>query len=239
MTGVSFGISVSDCAIGVAKPVFRYFWLMSQAPDGGPPFGRYLRSAITEAGFRSPTAFARAANVEPSVVLRWISGKAKPTTRTLAAVAPVLKVSPADLVRAAYPDEVTDERPEEPPVAAKPFKRFRRRTPTAGEVLIEGSGSGEPVDVSHELASPDGLAMWMRPDSHPLAYLLHHAGLDETTRMELIKAQRRRNDRWMLESLDALAAGIMAAGGVIRREAWLPWLVEEYGWKVPGEAAPE
>ncbi len=97
----------------------------------------------------------------------------------------------------------------------------------------------EPVDISSELASPDGLAMWMRPDSHPLAYLLHHAGLDEQTRMELIKAQRRRNDRWLLESLDALAADIAEAGGAVRREAWLPWLVEEYGWKVPGgEAAP-
>jgi hypothetical protein len=114
--------------------------------------------------------------------------------------------------------------------------------PGTFEALLAGDASApppcdrsEPVDISPELAAPDGLAMWMRPDSHPLAYLLHHAGLDEPTRMELIKGQRERNDRWLLESLDALAADITAAGGDVRREAWLPWLVERYGWKVPGD----
>ncbi len=44
-----------------------------------------------------------------------------------------------------------------------------------------------------------------------------------------------RNDRRPLEDLDALAADIEAEGGIVRREAYPPWLMEQYGWKVPGD----
>ncbi len=94
----------------------------------------------------------------------------------------------------------------------------------------------EPVDIGPELASPDGLAMWMRPDPYPYGWTLHHAGLSEEARMRVVMRQRARNDRRLLEDLDALAADIRAEGGVVRREAYPPWLVEQYDWKFPGES---
>ncbi len=97
------------------------------------------------------------------------------------------------------------------------------------------TSKAEPVDIGPELASPDGLAMWMRPDPYPYGWTLHHAGLDEEARMRVVMRQRARNDRRLLEDLDALAEDIRAEGGTVRREAYPPWLVEQYGWKVPSD----
>lgn len=68
-------------------------------------FGEYLRRAIQSAGFGSPTHFARTVNLDPSVVLRWLSESQRPTIRSLEKIAPVLGRSTSELVRAAYPDK--------------------------------------------------------------------------------------------------------------------------------------
>lgn len=201
---------------------------MGQPPAAGPPFGRFLRSAISAAEFRSPTAFARAAGVEPSVVLRWISGKAKPTTRTLAAVAPVLNLSAADLIRAAYPDEVTDERPEPPkPVReAKSPERFRRRPRVVEETLIEGSGGAAdpdvvveevpaPVDVSAEFRTALGILRWLTVPKIDLADLLHGSGLDPEQLYPLVVEHRRRQVEFDRQELQRLREEIRKVGGSV------------------------
>ncbi len=68
-------------------------------------FGDFLRRAIQSAGFASPTHYARTVNLDPSVVLRWLSGSQRPTIRSLERVAPILGRSTSELVRAAYPDK--------------------------------------------------------------------------------------------------------------------------------------
>ena len=75
-----------------------------------PDFADYLRSAIRAAGFATPTNFARAADLDPSVVLRWLSGAQRPTVRSLERVAPILGRSTSEVVRAAYPDRLSGER---------------------------------------------------------------------------------------------------------------------------------
>lgn len=77
-------------------------------PDSA--FADYLRSAIRAAGFATPTNFARAAQLDPSVVLRWLSGQQRPTVRSLERVAPILGRSTSEVVRAAYPDRLGGER---------------------------------------------------------------------------------------------------------------------------------
>ena len=69
-------------------------------------FVDYLRSAIRSAGFATPTQFARKADVDPSVVLRWLGGAQRPTIRSLERVAPILGRSTSEMVRAAYPDRL-------------------------------------------------------------------------------------------------------------------------------------
>lgn len=72
----------------------------NQADD----FVEYLRSAIRGAGYSTPTQFARKAELDPSVVLRWLTGGQRPTIRSLERVAPLLGRSTSEMVRAAYPD---------------------------------------------------------------------------------------------------------------------------------------
>jgi transcriptional regulator with XRE-family HTH domain len=72
-------------------------------------FAEYLRSAIRTAGFTTPTHFARAADLDPSVVLRWLSGTQRPTVRSLERVAPILGRSTSEMVRAAYPDRFASD----------------------------------------------------------------------------------------------------------------------------------
>jgi transcriptional regulator with XRE-family HTH domain len=80
---------------------------MSQ-PEDSVGFGTYLRDAIRAAGYTSPSQFARAVNLDPSVVLRWLNGSQRPTVASLERVAPALRRGIADLVRAAYPDRVPE-----------------------------------------------------------------------------------------------------------------------------------
>ena len=68
----------------------------------------YLRAAIRSAGFSTPTQFARKAELDPSVVLRWLAGTQRPTVRSLEKVAPILGRSTSEMVRAAYPDRLGD-----------------------------------------------------------------------------------------------------------------------------------
>jgi hypothetical protein len=69
-------------------------------------FGSFLRTAIRAAGYASPTAFAREAELDPSVVLRWLGGVQRPTVSSLERVAPLLRRSTSDMVRAAYPERL-------------------------------------------------------------------------------------------------------------------------------------
>ena len=71
-------------------------------------FVAYLRSAIGAAGFATPTQFAREAELDPSVVLRWLAGTQRPTSRSLERVAPILGRSTSEMVRAAYPERFAD-----------------------------------------------------------------------------------------------------------------------------------
>jgi hypothetical protein len=74
--------------------------------DQSNDFVDYLRSAIRTAGFATPTQFARKAELDPSVVLRWLGGTQRPTIRSLERVAPILGRSTGEMVRAAYPDRL-------------------------------------------------------------------------------------------------------------------------------------
>jgi hypothetical protein len=79
------------------------------AQDQTAEFAEYLRNAIRSAGFATPTQFAREAELDPSVVLRWLGGAQRPTVRSLERVAPLLGRSTGEMVRAAYPDRVRDD----------------------------------------------------------------------------------------------------------------------------------
>ncbi len=56
------------------------------------PFGGWLLERIVAAGFRSPSAFANAAGVQPSMVLRWLHGRVQPSPDGLVRAAPLLGV---------------------------------------------------------------------------------------------------------------------------------------------------
>lgn len=66
-------------------------------------FGAYIDEAIRLAGYRSISAFARAAGIDTSVVARWIRGETVPTAANLQKAAPALKMSEADLFAVAFP----------------------------------------------------------------------------------------------------------------------------------------
>jgi hypothetical protein len=63
-----------------------------------PPFGDWLAARITEAGYRSPSAFANAAGLQPSMVLRWIAGKVQPTPDGLLKAAGPLRVGSVEML---------------------------------------------------------------------------------------------------------------------------------------------
>lgn len=69
-----------------------------------PGFPEYLREAIRRRGYRTPTDFARAAKIHPSVVLRWLSGETRPAVPLLERIAPELGTRLSTLVRIAYPE---------------------------------------------------------------------------------------------------------------------------------------
>lgn len=157
--------------------------------NGVSAFGAYLTAAIAKAGFASPTAFARATKHDPSVVLRWINGQSMPRSRTLAAVAPVLKVRPADLIAAAYPDVTDgDELPPEP-----------SDDPPAGS-----DAESEPVDLGAELMTRIGVHANLFVNRLDLTDLIHDSGLGPEDRFDLIKQARlaqREFDRRLLEQI--------------------------------------
>src|SRR6187402_2940666 len=74
-------------------------------------FGGYLKEAIQAARFPTPTHFARAVGMDPSVVLRWLSEEQRPTIRSIERIAPVLGLTINEMVHAAYPDRVGEELP--------------------------------------------------------------------------------------------------------------------------------
>lgn len=96
--------------------VVRYRLRMSE--QGLPSFPEFLLDAIRRAHFATPTDFARAAGVHPSVVSRWVKGE-RPTLRLLERVAPTLRVSVRQLVSVAYPgeDEFVPDGPAPHPLA--------------------------------------------------------------------------------------------------------------------------
>ena len=63
-----------------------------------PEFGSWLATRIAEAGYRSPSAFAAAAGLQPSVVLRWINGKVQPTPEALVKAAKTLRVRVSEML---------------------------------------------------------------------------------------------------------------------------------------------
>src|SRR4051812_22782918 len=83
---------------------------MSHAPPSSG-FGVYLKETILAARFPTPTHFARAVGIDPSVVLRWLSEDQRPTIRSIEKIAPVLGKSMNELVLAAYPDRFGEAGP--------------------------------------------------------------------------------------------------------------------------------
>lgn len=69
-----------------------------------PDFPTYLKEAIARMGYQSPTDLARAADISPSVVLRWTKGETRPLVPLLERVAPYLGTKLSTLVRLAYPE---------------------------------------------------------------------------------------------------------------------------------------
>jgi hypothetical protein len=63
-----------------------------------PLFGDWLAERIHEAGYRSPSGFATAAGLQPSMVLRWINGKVQPTPEALVKAAAPLRVRVTEML---------------------------------------------------------------------------------------------------------------------------------------------
>jgi transcriptional regulator with XRE-family HTH domain len=100
-----------DARRSLSVNLVRYRLRVSK-PD--PTFPEFLAEAIKRAGFATPTDFARAAGIHPSVASRWLKGE-RPTLRLLERVAPTLHVPVQRLVSIAYPGEVQpDEVPAKP-----------------------------------------------------------------------------------------------------------------------------
>jgi len=73
-------------------------------PAATPAFPEYLKEAIQRMGYQTPTDLARAADISPSVVLRWLKGETRPLVTLLDRVAPHLGTKLSTLVRIAYPE---------------------------------------------------------------------------------------------------------------------------------------
>jgi transcriptional regulator with XRE-family HTH domain len=69
-----------------------------------PEFSEYLKEALVRMGYQTPTDLARAADISPSVVLRWVKGETRPLVPLLERVAPHLGTKLSTLVRIAYPE---------------------------------------------------------------------------------------------------------------------------------------
>lgn len=102
-------IDDTDRPPGPSADALTSYYLQMRQDDPGQSFGTHLARLIDNAGFTSPSAFARAVptasgkgKLDPSTVLRWISGDTLPTLKSLHQIAPVLKVDANDLVARAY-----------------------------------------------------------------------------------------------------------------------------------------
>src|SRR5262245_34022286 len=104
------------------------YGLRMRKPAAIPAFPDYLREAIPRMGYQTPTDFARAADISPSVVLRWLKGETRPLVPLLERVAPFLGAKLSTLVRIAYPeiDEglPIEEAPELHPLVAELQRRL-------------------------------------------------------------------------------------------------------------------
>lgn len=87
----------------------------AQPEEPGDDFATYLHDAMRGAGFTKPTYLARAADIDPSVVIRWLRSGQRPSVPLLERIAPVLGVPVAELIRVAYPSTTTETPPAEPP----------------------------------------------------------------------------------------------------------------------------
>jgi transcriptional regulator with XRE-family HTH domain len=107
---------VASTNISIGQSVVPKLSVMT-SPNRATGFGAYLKEAIRDAGFPTPTHFARAAGTDPSVVLRWLSEEQRPTIRSIDRIAPILGRTINELVRAAYPDRLAA--PAESPLVAE------------------------------------------------------------------------------------------------------------------------
>lgn len=95
-------------------------------------FGPWLRARISDAGYRSPSAFARAMGADPSLVLRWVNGDVTPTPEGLAKAAHQLKIPFEDvLYRAFGPTDMPQGR-EIPPVLVEFIHMLAEDSPLDG-----------------------------------------------------------------------------------------------------------
>jgi len=95
------------------RPATRYDCFMGQDRDLDG-FPTYLRRAITDAGFDTPTQFARTARIEPSVVFAWLRGERRPTMRLIERFAPVLNLEIRTVASEAYPEAASRARQNTP-----------------------------------------------------------------------------------------------------------------------------
>jgi transcriptional regulator with XRE-family HTH domain len=80
---------------------------------GAEEFGKYLANFIARSGrFPDATTFARAANVSPSAVSRWVNGRERPSPAALQKIAPHVGVTSQQLFAIAYPERATGTAPE-------------------------------------------------------------------------------------------------------------------------------
>jgi len=126
-----------------------------QSPIG---FGRYLRDAIHDAGFTTPTQFARRVGTDPSVVLRWIAEEQRPTIKSIERIAPVLGKTIPEMVVAAYLDRLADE----PEVEAGPARH--RLAYELARMLADDSPLSEP-ERQELVAEADAMLDRYRPQA--------------------------------------------------------------------------
>jgi len=113
-------------------------------------FGAFLEAAIADAGYPTPTHFARAVTasdgkpLDPSVVFRWISEEQRPTVRSIERIAPVLGLRVNEVISAAYPDRLGTAEPVERP-------QMHPRAYELGRILADNSAV--PVEDREALAS--------------------------------------------------------------------------------------
>lgn len=101
-------------------------------------FGVFLLGAADRAGFTSVTRLAHAADLDPSVVFRWIYGKTEPSAKALAKVAPLLGLAEVDLIARAYPASTPRDTGTPPPrqIARIAVKRAFTLAPDEEQTVV-------------------------------------------------------------------------------------------------------